>query len=300
MLEPTIVLIHSTGKLPHWLPHCLRQIRRWFAGSVYLVLHNSSHKLIKVKYGTFKIYLPAFFVFKKYNIKIINLGEINDAICKDGLNLCNALKSYGDLEHRAMVRLFILEYITKKMELTSVIHMESDVMIYFDPTKTTWPCKGVYINPVSDDFATWAFTYIATPDDMQRVNNYQRNLLRSGMKSLEKKFKTNIVNEMLIAGEILRENLALPLPTLPADGVDMLFDGSAYGQFVGGTGAAPAGFLERGRYVGEAFLEKKISMSWRTDELKRKYPLCRNLVDRSETRIGNLHIHSKKLNEFNS
>jgi hypothetical protein len=300
MQYPSVVLIHSGSRLPHWLPHCLRQIRRWFSGDVYLGLHNTSKKFIKVKYDSFQIYIPAILIYKKYNINFLNIKNINDADCNDGLQLANSLKVYGDLEHRAMVRLFVLEYIIKKMKLTGVIHMESDVMIYFDPNKKTWPHKGVYINPVSDEFATWAFTYIATIEDLQIVNNYQRNLLRNGVTYLEKKFQSNTVNEMLLAGDILRENIALPLPTLPADGVDMLFDGSAYGQFVGGTGADPPGFLARGRYVGEAFLEKKISMSWRTDELRRKYPLCRNIVDGSEIRIGNLHMHSKRLLDFAS
>lgn len=280
----SIVLIHTGGGVPPYVLECVRQIRKWFSGDVYLGLYNVDGYPHEIE--------------QSFGVKVVNVNPVG--WLEDGLKLSERLGVFGLLFARATARLFLLQRLISDLDLHNIIHIENDVMIYIDPSTIQWPTSGISINPISEEFGTWAFTHVSSPKDLQFVNTLHCEILQHNLDDLKHRFNSDTVNEMLFAGEFIRNKIVNALPTLPQDGVDLLFDGSAYGQYAGGTNVHPAGFAERGRYVGEALLDKKIDLAWKADEQNKRYPVCLDLINGTETRLANLHIHCKKLHKFKS
>ena len=299
MTDVSIVLIHSGGRLPSYLFECIRQIRKWFYGRVYLGLHQVGSSSVQCSFGRITLRIPVALFASVFNISVVKIDSL-DGWYNNSLKLSASLGVFGDLYTKAISRLFILQKLISDRNLHNVVHMENDVMLYINPSACAWPRHGVFINPLSEKFGTWAFTYIAAPEDLEAVNVCHCQLLEHGVDALKARYSHHNVNEMLFAGELLRSKAVKALPTLPKDSIECLYDGSAYGQYAGGTHEAPAGFAERGRYVGEALLDGKIDLAWRTDDRNRRYPVCLDLINGTETRLANLHIHCKRLHDFRS
>jgi hypothetical protein len=294
-----IALVHIGGDIPSYLLESIRQIRVWFRGPVFLVVVNAKRRADNSIFSRVRRRVVLSILARRFGLTLIT--QLSKSVrLTEQMRAAEILAVYGRHYVHAMQRLFVLEAAMHNSIQGPVIHIENDVMIYCDPTQMKWPDIGIYINPVSDEFATWAFAYLSSASVLADVNRQHMELLRLGDKSLLARYGHDNVNEMLFAGEFVRCGLLKPLPTLPTEGVAMLFDGSAFGQYAGGTHESPPGWAERGRYVGEALLDRKIDLAWRTDELNRKYPVCLDLINKTETRLGNLHIHSKRLHEFKS
>jgi hypothetical protein len=284
MNEVNLVFIHVGGKAPSYLLDSVRQARRWFDGKIHLGLFQSETSTESLE--------------KSFNVNVVKMDSL-DGWLKEAWDLCEPINVFGELFAKATQRLFVLQQLITDLNLERVIHIENDVMIYIDPSKREWPSKGVFLNPLSREFGTWAFTYIATKECLDAVNARHHELLKMGIDALKHRYSGS-VNEMLFAGELIESGVVQAFPTLPQDGVDLLFDGSAYGQYAGGTPFHSAGWAERERYVGAALLDKKIDLAWRIDDQNRRYPVCLDLVNNTEARLANLHIHCKRLNEFKS
>lgn len=294
-----IALVHIGSDIPAHLIESIRQIRAWFSGSVFLIVADTDQSVATSRFSRIKRYILLSVLARRFGLILIAQLTTSASLLEQ-IRAAEELAVHGRHYVHAMQRLFLLEAAMRKSIQGPVIHMENDVMIYCDPGQMKWPDSGIHINPVSDEFGTWAFAYLSNASALADVNKEHIALLGFGDEFLLHRYGSDNVNEMHFAGELLRRGIVKPLPTLPAEGAAMLFDGSAYGQYAGGTHDAPPGWAERGRYVGEALLDKKIDLAWRTDELNRKYPVCLDLIKKTETRLGNLHIHCKRLHEFRS
>jgi len=283
-----IVLI-AIGEKPQYISDCLLQIRKWFRGGIHLVLENQSN-LNRFEYRLLGI---------KHSIKITNVRRFPKP-ATERYEQATFLSKYGNFWNYSMRRLFILEDYIKYKKLENIIHIENDVMIYHDINQLELDDQKVFINKVSENLGTWAFVFIKDYESLNKVNNRQIEILNMGNEKLRKLYKNDLINEMLIAGQLLNEGIVDTLPMLPIDNICHIYDGSAYGQWVGGNGIEGPGFAESDRIVGKQFIDNKIELKWCVDHQGKKYPMCTSKVSEASSKIINLHIHSKNLKEFSS
>lgn len=96
------------------------------------------------------------------------------------------------------------------------------------------------------------------------------------------------------------------LKTLPEYGLshninnfNSIFDGASWGQFVDGTpnGHKP-GICFPHHWVGAELAHKRYSIFWKTDDFGRICPFIKSNFDDKVYKINNLHIHSKRIENF--
>jgi hypothetical protein len=281
-----LVYIHIGDTLPSHLQYSIEQARKWYDGEIYILFNEVIQNDIAV-------------LLEKYECSGIFIERMYSNLI-DEFERISFLHEYGKFWDYTMRRLIVLSDFMKYLSNSEVVHIENDVLIYSDPRKLEWSPRGVAVNAISKKYAGYGYCMIRSWEDIYIANKRALKILREGKDVLEERYGEGMVNEMLIAGQMVKEGYIDALPTLPGPGVKYLYDGSAWGQYVGGTTNDPPGWMQRERYVGEALLDDKVSVEWGTDEKGRKYPYVVNNEDGSTTRLANLHIHSKNLKEYMS
>jgi len=286
--EPCIVLVHQGDLYPDYLQLCFKQIRKWFDGKVYLVtdIEDSRGILSRSRWQENK--------YRKYSVNIVRTSTYNNT-SETEFSKVSFLEDYGRFWNVTMKRLFILEDFMRECKISNVIHLESDVLLYHNPTEQTFRTNGVSINKISSSFSTWAYVMIDEARSLSEVNQIQLEILKKGKVVLEKKYGFAQVNEMLIAADLLSRGAVKALPSLPNSDSSFIYDGASYGQFIGGTADGVPGWFDKSTDVGGAIGSGKIIISWMNDHLGRKHPICVDKTNGFTAKIANLHIHSKKL-----
>lgn len=279
-----IVLV-NLGELPSYFGTCVRQIRKYFDGSIYVCAEVS----------------PG--LVSALGLTRVTSGYENGPRSSEYSRASFMKSKYGDFWDHTFKRLFILEDIINHYGLNDVIHIENDVLIYSNPNNINFPNYNcVAVNPVGPKYATYAYCLIRRPHMLTELNTKNLERLALGHDHLLHSYGEGMVNEMLIAGDLLNSGATDILPTLPGgehpqasshfDTCQSLFDGSAWGQYVGGIPANPtAGWMEPKRWVGEALLANKYSISWHQRE---PYVVSQSQM----IKLNNLHIHSKQLDKY--
>lgn len=185
-----------------------------------------------------------------------------------------------------MIRMFLIHHITKTLDLTNVIHLEYDNMIYRSTTQlepyftdkirytivsSTEGSPGIMLIPSKEVAGCFFSEFARSLSDIYK----------------EKRWLT----DMSVLKELEYSSYVEVLPTLPSKTDTLLFDGATYGQYLGGSnnGHSPK-HTDVNHYVTQAIARGTAVMK---DSLP---PLVE--VDGREIPIFNLHIHSKQLKQF--
>lgn len=293
-----IILIHIGPNLPAYFWICLQQIRRYYKGKIIVCFDDCSISQLKILQDNNVSYIRT----DNY-LNNIRLKEFNQA----------AHFLQEDFWNFTFKRLFILEEIIREYDLKNVIHMENDILIYENPEDIDFSIYNkVAVNPVGPKYATYAYTYIPNYGAIKMMNDANLIALNEGKEVLAKRYdEGGWINEMLQARVLLRDGVIDALPTVTrGDGSEhyehfnSLFDGSAYGQYVGGTSDCIPGWKEKERYVGEELIANNIDIFWavktdNNDHLIRKEPYVVDKLDSNKLiKLNNLHIHSKQLEKY--
>ena len=121
-----IIVLSFIGKLPSYIVDCIHQIRLFYNGDIYLILDDiSSFYLIELQ---------------KYDIKTIEYSKVisNHFIesYQRNQNKFVVLPSLVGREFlfiRSFERFFLLQNAMKQFDLSDVLFMELDNLIYDDP-----------------------------------------------------------------------------------------------------------------------------------------------------------------------
>lgn len=282
-----LVLVHLGGPIPEHTRYCIEQARKFYDGPIWMVteegcVDESIKQRCIVTYVSTEQGSPFY----------------SEALADFRSESWLGQYGWGGFWDVTMARLYALEDAMRLQSLTDVVHIENDVLIYHDPSTTQVP-PGVIINTISDDYAGFAYMRVSDWKALHDTNQKMLAILREGKTVLEGRYRC-MASEMLIAGEMLNRGDFMAFPTLPHPNAEYLYDGSAYGQWVGGTPNDPAGWAEEARYVGKAIIDGRISIRWTVDEMGRKVPEVLDCESGRAQRLANLHIHSKKLKEWMS
>lgn len=191
--------------------------------------------------------------------------------------------------NKCLERFFVLHRLIDHFQLTDVIHLENDVLLYQDPwqilpTLRTKEIASVFMN---EKRCVPGFFYVRDSQAMKRVCEFMA---------------TSQENDMDTLGNYARMYPArvLKLPRLPKEmlawqgAIPCLFDAAPIGQFLGGpdprNGAGGPGFIN----PDADYQVDTWTIQWTPEG-----PYCTgDGVPGASAKIGMLHVHCKNLKAF--
>lgn len=271
---------------------CIGTFREW-------ILHNI--KQIKLQGNNDIVLLTEKEHFEKFdknlNIQLINVNEYNSDYVNNFKKNLNLDKSFRDgFWYNCSLRfLYIYEYM-KDNNITDIIHIENDVMIYenLDKLKDNFNKNKIYIT-----FDTFSPYHRAVPSIMY-IPNYQI------LKIILDNYDMN-QNDMINLGRYINSPITEPFPIISIENQEhffnknfknfnCIFDPIAMGQYLGGIDKRndpkdTVGIINEAcviQYNNYKFYWIKEDNLW-NPHLE---------VNNKLIKIINLHIHSKFLDKF--
>lgn len=199
-----------------------------------------------------------------------------------------------------LLRLYIVFLYCKRNDINEFIHLEYDNLIYsnFNFLKKLSP--SLYFTRVGPFCSSAGFVYCNSIAKFEQFFEKIINLFKKGENHALKFTQYGHLSEMILIDLIHThtQNIISYLPILPFgigddnfDKLQVLFDGASYGQYLGGTNNENnKGWYGLHHYVGQEIHKKTIDIIFKNEPFV--------LFNGQKIPIMNLHIHSKKLNEF--
>jgi hypothetical protein len=195
-----------------------------------------------------------------------------------------------------LLRLYTLFLYVEKNNIEEFLHLEYDNLIYDNPKILRKLPSGIYFTAVGKELASAGIVYCRKQEHFTKFINKLLQLIEKGENFVSKFTNQHHLSEMVLIDLIKTYTSDIDyLPTLPDDNhfstLQCLFDGASYGQYLGGTniGHSP-GWYGLHHYVGEALHHKKFEVQFN------KTPFL--IYKGKKIPIFNLHIHCKRLEEF--
>ena len=183
-------------------------------------------------------------------------------------------------------RIYYLQEYISRLDLKNVIHFENDVLIYDDLDVISTNNQMMAI-PMSANKSTFAFSYIPDPKTITSLCTYFNWLLSHYGEAKLTSYMRDHISEMSMLNLAMSEKLVQPFPTLPTQDQSLVFDPGSYGQFLGGTNNGhDSGFTDPEHFIGKLIAENKLEVRFE------------GVPYVNDTKIFNLHIHSKNLQRF--
>lgn len=199
-----------------------------------------------------------------------------------------------------LLRLYIILLYCKKNNIKEFIHLEYDNLIYSDLNFLKVLPPSVYFTRVGPFCSSAGFMYCNDLAKFEQFFEKIKNLLEKGETHVLKFTQYGHLSEMILIDLIYThtQNIVSYLPILPFapgndnfDKLQVLFDGASYGQYLGGTNNENnKGWYGLHHYVGQEIHKKTIDIVFEDKPFV--------LFNNQKIPIINLHIHSKKLDEF--
>jgi hypothetical protein len=289
-VDINIILIHIGSIYPNYINDCIIQLKN-LNFNVHLII---SENLIG--------YVP-------YND--INISKIEDYINEkyDSFSIQGYDKNFRDgFWCSTSSRFFILENYVKVKNIKNFYHIEYDNLIYDDLKHTTEILtkqkEDMFLVIDSESRCIPSIMFIKNYKILNELTNFI--LLNSNKNDMENLFRFYYLNRSNVGNlPILPTNNNIDLISKTGiknsgninytnlfDDLNIIFDGAAFGQYVGGVDTRNDSSNTVG-FVNETtiFDVSKLDISW-----EKKLPVITH--NNKKIRICNLHIHSKTLNKF--
>jgi hypothetical protein len=282
-----IVLV-SVGNFQEYILVNIKQLIFLGHKSIYIITESAFFDKFQETYENVKIHL----IDQRNlpNIYNYKAGNLIDTSFRNG---------FWEL---TSIRLFLVQSLMKVLDLEDVIHLENDVLIYYncdslintlDKKKIYFPVDTLYraiasimYIPNHSIFGNILLNYNTNLTDMQNLSRIQDKLphlfdnfpicFQEPEFTYEQKYVTRLYNQF-----------------------NIIFDGAAIGQYVGGID--PRNTHDNENTIG--FVSKecvikydKYDIIWQSNEKHIRRPFLCN--GNTIIPIFNLHIHSKKLEIF--
>lgn len=264
-----IVLIHLGDDVPEYLKDCIRQAQKVHLGPIYLYLDCAVVPDWITELGV-AIVRPFPTKSKEYTAFLQSHPFCSNSEVQAFRN---------GFWQKCLERFFVLYDIMNEKNLTNVVHLESDVMLYHNLQELLVhihkPFASVFMN---EHRCVPGLVYVKTSAILQEICSY---ILKMNLAK----------NDMDILGDFANtfpcKVCKLPRTPSETNGFSCIFDAAPIGQFLGGTdprnGHGGPGFIN----PDADYKVDKWNIQWLEDG-----PYYQH------TKIAMLHVHSKNLKAF--
>lgn len=287
-----VVLIHIGQVIPDHMFDCMEQVRRFYSGNIHVIIPNK--------------YVCKNFI-KRIGVHPVAYESIfGDPLYQEFQEHC-FLDNFWNV---TMARFIMLDILMQRKNLSDVIHIENDVLIYNNPESMLFNFKRVagdkvLLTPVGENYASGAYLFVNNVSSLRRLNELFIKYLSKGRSFLKKIIGTPDITEMMLLSYFYKhfDNIIGYLPIVPVGKgssyfriFGSLFDGASAGQFIGGTRSDGPGWTGQHHWLGRDIQNDKYSFEWKISGGMR-IPF---MVDSKKKlyRMNNLHIHCKDLKRW--
>jgi hypothetical protein len=303
-----IVFVHLGSQIPEYVYVALEQARLFNPQmDIYFIANEEAVKKTAYDFSrdTFKVVLCETLERSNYH-QLFNQKSPLDQKYRDGF------------WRKATERFFYIHELMVSRNLQQVVHIESDNMLYVDiatMSEALSNYKGIGAVFDSDNRCIPSFVYFADKKAIENLVAFMAEHASKGENDMEtlasyrSSFPHDYIDNLpLIMPEYVRKyGLINDLKQTSINAAaytnnfslfKSIFDGAAFGQYLGGID--PRNGPSKPGFINETCLFKpsRFKFEWRKDEQGRKIPLA--LLGSSAYKINNLHIHSKRLEDFRS
>jgi hypothetical protein len=327
-----LVLIHVGKTLPDYIYDCVYQclLINHYSCKIYIIIDDSVINEFKTKLleFDFDLYTKDKFYYNNV-IQVVSLSilerEIDENFEKYKTVINNKYQNISEFRDGFWIstssRFYYISQLMQLFKLSNVFHIENDIMMY-----ESFSNLYKYIQQEFD--LTEINKICMIKDSPNRVipsllffpNIYSISNLTYFMTNTFKNSE-NFVNDMNLLGSF-SEQINLPIDIVYSSKTNIIFDGAALGQYLGGVdfknipnsnnllvqfNNPTRGFVNETSIVKPNkfnFINRKVIIDHINIPIT--IPLCTNPEINNIynkiilNRIANLHIHSKQLNEFSS
>lgn len=193
--------------------------------------------------------------------------------------------------HKTCERIFYIIEFCRQNNLKQIWHFENDVLIYENLQKFQTTLNHAYAVEMSQSQTTLAISYFPSFKELEELGIFFIEAMQRGESFLQQKVNDHI-SEMSLLTLALYSGVIRSFPIFPGD--EFVFDPGSYGQFLGGTNNFHGpGFIDNKHFVGRSIERNKISIK----KIDSKFYVIDNEKNIT-SKLFNLHIHSKKLENF--
>jgi len=244
-----------------------------------LYLHNNKNITVITEKEYFEY-------FKDYEIELIDRNTLDDFNFNNNSLLDKSFRN--GFWHYCSLRLFYLYSYLNQYNIENCIHIENDVLIYYDLNNLLFSSDKICACFDCEWRVIPSILYIPKPCKLKYILDMYDNKLND-MENLGM-YNENIIERLPIFNDInniLSKNF---------NNYNVIFDAAAIGQYLGGVDERNINGDTRG-FINETCLIKYNNYTFFWEKIKNLYyPFIK--IDNQNIRIFNLHIHSKKLFNF--
>lgn len=242
-------------------------------------------------------YLFHYFENYKLKINLINADELIDSYNFEKATTLNKWFRNG-FWMLASLRLFYVYEFMKKYDINQVIHLENDVLIYYNCEELNDCLNQNYIYIPFDSYNRNIASIMYIPDkDIFKESLDKYNFNKNDMENFAYIQKTtNLIQNLpiFIKNEEFTDEQKFVCNN--SDLFPFIFDAAAIGQYLGGVDPRNDAGNTRGFVNETCVIKYNNNKIWFEEINGNKKPFI--LIKEQKIPIFNLHIHSKNLLEF--
>lgn len=280
-----IIVYSYHGILPLYTIYTIYQSRLFSNDKIYLITDDLQSPIINI--------------IKKYDVLVISYNEVRSEQFDE---LINSIGNYPIVKELISVnrenlflfsleRFFLLYNLMKIYDISNILFLELDNMIYDDPEnwKFNYDLSYLYIHKFK---SSTGIMYVKSFVMLEKLLNKISEII-----------KKDKVSEMYCTYVFAEENKNIVeyLPNHYDDhnfkNYNSIFDGLAIGVYMFGYDPIHTGgkIVTNAHLVGADRQYLNEIFEWKYDDKERKIPYIYNKNNKTFVRINNLHIHSKTL-----
>lgn len=304
--SPPIVFVHLGPKLPTYLPTAIAQAKLFNPESpIYLAASQVALLQCRELQGVIRV-----------PYEMLTQSTQHETF----ISQARLYRVYREPFWRySLERFFVLHELMQEHQLTDVIHLENDVMLYRDmneliPTLHAHYAGQLGITLDNDTRCIAGLVYVARPEPLAKFLDLVISRLRTQSYDMFYLAQFHAVEPWSAQQlPILPQSYAMSYELVNPQGQRAkdstpywryakefggIFDAAAIGQYLGGIdpihGKDTVGFVNE----CSVFNPSRVEITWQRDTQGRLVPYLR--CGNESCRINNLHIHSKNLAAFSS
>jgi hypothetical protein len=241
-----------------------------------------------------KVFLITDQDFQMDCVEVLKIKEIVSRQTSHVMRMKLFNKQQNPLWRTSIFRIFLVRDAMNHIGIKNCYHFDSDVLLFIPSSefeKQLPEFEGMLITPCNSNEMVFGFSRFGSLNQTEVICSLMKRIIFNPF--IRWLYYKDMPNEMqLIAGIAKkRPDLIRPLNTFPIEN-KFVFDPSSYGQYFGGTHTGhPEGFTDDKHDIGI-----KINKGIFSPIIKDNKPYV--LYNEKEFPIVNLHIHSKKTDQF--
>ena len=253
-------------------------------------------QLLHFKYNITVITDKKFFHYLN-NINTINIIDSNILLTSFDNNskLCKSFRN--GFWHNSSKRLFLIYEYMKQYNITNCIHLENDVLLYYDFNNYKFDKNKIYLTIDAPTRCIPGIIYIPHFKLLDNlINNY--NYSKNDMYNMNLFYNNN--KNICITFPIIKNNKHYNKTDIYNHNFNLfngIFDAAAIGQYLGGVDPRNIPGNSIG-FINETCVVKYNNYEFKWITYNNGYKIPYIIIDNDEIPILNLHIHSKNLSKF--